>query len=226
MDKKTDVISRWRVVLVLLLFVLTWYLLQVTTMVTSVPIKRSLALFPRQIGDYRMLSSSQSSSEIIAVLGVDDYIQFTYQDPSGSKISLYVAYYESVGVHGGYHSPKNCLPGGGWGIDSINPYNLGMGIEGESKSVVSEMVIRSGDKYQVVLYWYQNRGRIIGSEYWEKIYLVWDAIFKRRRDGSFVRIMANVADGDIAGAEERVKQFGRLVMDKLENYLPGTKYDG
>ncbi len=52
---------------------------------------------------------------------------------------------------------------------------LQSGIEGKNYSTVSEMLIRSGPNYQVVLYWYQNKGRIIASEYWEKIYLVLDA---------------------------------------------------
>lgn len=212
--------------MVLILFGLTWYLLQVTTIVTPVPIKKPLATFPHTIGHYQLLSSSQSSFEVVEMLGVDDHIHFLYQDESGNRISLYVAYYASVGVDGGYHSPKNCMPGGGWGIDSIKNVTLQAGIEGTEKSTVAEMLIRNGADFQVVLYWFQNRGRIIGSEYWEKIYLVWDAIFKRRRDGSFVRIMISAADGDVAKAEEKVKQFGELVMEKLENYLPGTKYDG
>jgi len=225
MDKKTDRIVGWRDILVIILFGLTWYLLQMTSTVTPVPIKKTLASFPQKIGSYQLVNSSQSSFEVIEMLGVDDHIHFVYGDPSGNTVSLYVAYYDSVGVDGGYHSPKNCLPGGGWGIDTIKSVTLQAGIEGSKTSTVSEMLIRNGSKYQVVLYWFQNRGRIIGSEYWEKIYLVWDAMFKRRRDGSFVRIMVNIDDGNLEKAEERVKQFAELVMNKLENHLPGSEND-
>jgi len=172
MDKKTDRIVGWRDILVIILFGLTWYLLQMTSTVTPVPIKKTLASFPQKIGSYQLVNSSQSSFEVIEMLGVDDHIHFVYGDPSGNTVSLYVAYYDSVGVDGGYHSPKNCLPGGGWGIDTIKSVTLQAGIEGSKTSTVSEMLIRNGSKYQVVLYWFQNRGRIIGSEYWEKIYLV------------------------------------------------------
>lgn len=230
MNNKTDVIatlSLWRVALVLFLFVLTWYLLQMTSTVSPTRIKRSLATFPHEIEEYRLLSSSQATFEVIELLGLDDYIHFAYQDSIGNLVGLYVAYYKAVGVDGGYHSPKNCLPGGGWGIDTIQEVSLNVGIEGEKQSTVSKMIIRNGSQFQVVLYWYQNRGRIIGSEYWEKIYLVWDALWKGRRDGSFVRIMVNSIDGEagLKDAEERAKRFAELVMTELENYLPGKNYD-
>ncbi len=222
MERKTDPKTPWRVAVVLALFGLTWLLLQSTAMVTSIPIKQPLKTFPDRIGSYRLLSSHQSSAEVVELLGVDDYIHFTYTTPTGNRISLYVAFYESVGVDGGYHSPKNCLPGGGWGIDSVKPVSIGGGIDGEPKLTVARMLIRNGSNYQVVLYWFQNRGRIIASEYWEKIYLVWDAIFKKRRDGSFIRIMINVTDGDIEAAEQEAKQFAGQVVAQLKRYLPGA----
>lgn len=208
-------------VTVLLLLLGTWYVLQHSTSVTAIPIKQSLALFPRTIGQWQMVRSSQSSDAVIAMLGVDDSIYYTYRNPEGKIITLYIGFYKAVGVSGAYHSPKNCLPGGGWGIDSINPYTLGMGIEGDSQSVISEMLIRSGDKYRVVLYWYQNRGRIIGSEYWEKIYLVFDALRLGRRDGTFVRIMSTVRGDAVGPASLEAGQFAEQVMKILEAYLPG-----
>lgn len=206
---------------VLLLILGTWFILQNSSSTTAVPIKQSLASFPKRIGQWQMVHSSQSAENIIKMLGVDDDLHYTYRNPAGKVITLYVGYYSAVGVSGAYHSPKNCLPGGGWGIDAINPYTLGIGIEGESQSVISEMLIRSGDKYQVVLYWYQNRGRIIGSEYWEKIYLVLDALRMGRRDGTFVRIMSTVQGDDIAKASQEAGAFAEQVMKTLESYLPG-----
>jgi EpsI family protein len=206
---------------ILLLILGTWFVLQNSSSVTAVPIKQSLASFPKRIGQWQMVHSSQSAEDVIEMLGVDDDIHYTYRNPAGKHITLYVGYYSAVGVSGAYHSPKNCLPGGGWGIDTINPYTLGIGIEGESQSVISEMLIRSGNKYQVVLYWYQNRGRIIGSEYWEKIYLVLDALRMGRRDGTFVRIMSTVQGDDIEKASQEAGAFAEQVMKNLEAYLPG-----
>lgn len=224
MKNTANNIKWWRILIVSILFVVTWMLLQTTSMVTPVPIKQSLKTFPSEIGSYRVLGSSQSSAEVVELLGVDDYIHFTYRTSTGDKVSLYVAFYESVGVDGGYHSPKNCLPGGGWGIVSVKNVTLNSGIEGKETSTVARMLIRNGSDYQVVLYWFQNRGRIIASEYLEKIYLVMDAIFKKRRDGSFIRIMVNATDGDIEAAEQLAKGFAEQVVGKLEEYLPGSDH--
>ena len=53
---------------------------------------------------------------------------------------------------------------------------------------INKFIIQKGLDKQLVLYWYQDRGRIITSEYWAKAYMVWDAIRRNRTDGAFVRI--------------------------------------
>ncbi|WP_169309261.1 exosortase C-terminal domain/associated protein EpsI [Desulforhopalus sp. IMCC35007] len=210
-----------RVLTLIILFGCTWYILQFTSTVSPVSIKKSLSSFPQVIGNYKLSNSFQSSAGVLELLGVNDYIQYNYVSDAGDNINLYVGYYRAVGVEGSYHSPKNCIPGGGWGIDRIKKVGLNQGIEGGTKSTVSEMLIRSGDEYQVVLYWFQNRGRVIASEYWEKIYLVLDALFKGRRDGSFVRIISYAPNAEITETEARVRVFAEKVMPLLENYLPG-----
>jgi EpsI family protein len=214
-------VSNYRIVLLLFCFGLTWYLLQLTSSVNAVSIRQPLSTFPKQVGDFTLNNSFQSSADELELLGVNDYIQYNYVGNNGGVVNFYVGYYRAVGVEGSYHSPKNCIPGGGWGINTVSEVQLNQGIEGKDKAVVSEMLIRNGDEYQVVLYWYQNRGRIIASEYWEKIYLVLDALFTGRRDGSFIRIMSYAENGDIEAARDRVRAFANLVLPELENHLPG-----
>ncbi len=207
----------------LTLLVSTGLLLRQTGEVQPVPIRKSLAAFPHTIGSWRLADSFQSSSDVVEMLGVDDYIQYNYISSEKRIVNLYVGYYRAVGVEGAYHSPKNCIPGGGWGIDGVKRVPLDVGIEGNSRSTVSQMTIRRGKNYQVVLYWFQNRGRIIASEYWEKIYLVWDALVKGRRDGTFVRIITSVDGNDMAAAEREAKRFAEAVMVELPAYIPGKK---
>ncbi len=215
-------IPKKNTLIVLLLLLGTWYILQGGNSVVPTPIKQSLASFPTTIGQWEMVHSSESSEDVIEMLGVDDDLQYTYQNPEGRVISLYIGYYEAVGVTGAYHSPKNCLPGGGWGIDDISTIALDTGIEGNDTSVISQMMIKNGEQQQIVLYWFQNRGRIIASEYWEKIYLVLDALRIKRRDGTFVRIMATVQGDDFSTASNDATEFSEQVMNYLESYLPGS----
>lgn len=213
-------LSLYRVLLVFALLLSTFFLLRGVSGTVRTPIKQPLRTFPVVLGGWTVLSSQKSTDAVIKMLGVDDYIEYNYTDLSGQVLNFYAAFYESVGTGGGYHSPKNCIPGGGWGIDSVK--NIAVHpANGGSPATVSEMLIRNGNEYQVVVYWYQNRGRIIASEYWEKIYLVWDAIVLKRRDGTFIRLMAPVKDGNIEQTEHHLQQFAGLAMVELEHFLPG-----
>ena len=213
-------ISLHRVLIVLILLGGTFFLLQGASGTVRTPIKQSLARFPTTLGDWKAMSSRESTEAVIKMLGVDDYIEYNYAATGMSSVNFYAAFYESVGTGGGYHSPKNCIPGGGWGIDAVKTVEITP--KGSQRPVkVAEMIIRNRNEYQVVLYWYQNRGRIIHSEYWEKIYQVLDAIVMQRRDGTFVRLMAPAPNGDIQQTEEVVQRFAALALTELDNFLPG-----
>jgi EpsI family protein len=80
-------------------------------------------------------------------------------------------------------------------------------------------VIQKGLDKQLVFYWYQDRGRIITSEYWAKIYLVLDAITQHRTDGALVRVIVPFA-GDDAAVRERGKTFVAKILPLLQDYLP------
>ncbi len=215
-------ISNIRVLFVILSLLGTYFLLQQTSGTKNTPILQSLANFPRSIDGWQMQKSFLSSPEVSSLLRVDDYIHYGYLNKQKHQINLYIAYYESVGTGGGYHSPKNCLPGGGWGISQTKAVLLDSTDEQGRKRKVTEMIIQNKTQYQIVLYWYQNRGRTIHNEYWEKIFLVLDAIFKGRRDGSFIRIMIDVPDGNIQQAEKTVKKFAESVFLEINNYIPGN----
>ena len=133
-----------RVCIVLTCILITFILLQSVTGTNATPILQPLSNFPKQIGTWTLQNTRQSSEGVINMLGVNDYIDYTYQDNNGNIINFYVGFYESVGTTGSYHSPKNCMPGGGWGIDTTKIMKI-------NKFNASEMIIRNGSQYQVVL---------------------------------------------------------------------------
>ncbi|WP_319586826.1 exosortase C-terminal domain/associated protein EpsI [uncultured Desulfobulbus sp.] len=214
-------ISPLRTLIIIIFLGGTFLLIRDVSGPLRTPIKQPLAKFPAMLGEWQVQSSRESSDAVVKMLGVDDYIELNYSSPSGQPINFYAAFYESVGSGSSYHSPKNCIPGGGWGIDAVKTVEI-VPKEGRAPMIVSEMIIRNRNEYQVVLYWYQNRGRIIHSEYWEKIYLVLDAILKKRRDGTFVRLIAPVPNGDIQQVETFLQHFAGLAVTELDNFLPGS----
>ncbi len=214
-------ISLIRVLLVCCLCLGMFFLLQDVQGIPRVPIKQSLQSFPRVLEQWQVRNERKSSDAVIGMLGVDDYVEYNYYNPAGEGVNFYVAFYEAVGGGRGYHSPKNCIPGGGWGIDAVDTVQVN--VQNRPKPVeITELIIRNRNEYQVVYFWFQNRGRIIASEYWEKIYLVLDAITMKRRDGSFVRLITYAPDGKLDQARNRLDRFAPLAIQELANFLPGA----
>jgi EpsI family protein len=73
---------------------------------------------------------------------------------------------------------------------------------------------------QLVLYWYQDRGRIITSEYWAKIFMVVDAITRNRTDGAFVRITVPFTNQTEEDMLTQGTAFAELIFPLLQEYLP------
>lgn len=215
-------VSAPRSLLVIVLLAITYFLVHNVSGVVRTPIKQSLSFFPTSLDEWRVISHRKSTEQVIKLLGVDDYINYNYVNEEGQHVNFYAGFYEAVGNGIGYHSPKNCIPGGGWGIERTNTIEV-VPVGSETPVRIAEMVIRNGNEYQVVFFWYQNRGRIIHSEYWEKIYLVLDSIFKKRRDGTFVRLMSYAVGGDIEAARDRLVRFAGNAITELGSFLPGKK---
>lgn len=215
-------VSLPRVTVVLVCFAAVYLLLQGVSGTRTTPILQSLSSFPKSLGPYELQATQFSSSAVVEMLGVTDYISYSYQKEGAQRVSLYAAYYDAVNDRQGYHSPKNCLPGSGWGIAEVKPREIRPAHAPDNPKVITEMVIRNRNDYQVVYYWYQNRGRIIASEYLERVYRVLDSLFLRRSDGSFIRIIVDVPEGsNLAEAEGLAADFSGLVLTELQDFLPG-----
>lgn len=213
-------VSKIRLTIILAAIIITYFLLQDVTGVVRTPIKQPLAAFPRTMDTWQVISGRESSEDVVRMLGVDDYVEYYYTNKEGEGVNFYAAYYEAVGGNVGYHSPKNCIPGGGWGIEAVGKVDI-LPQNSQKPVTVTVMTIRKGNEFQMVFYWFQNRGRIIHSEYWEKFYLVMDAIWKKRRDGTFVRLITRANGGNLPQAENVLKEFAALALAELDNFIPG-----
>jgi EpsI family protein len=174
------------------------------------PVSRaSLTTFPRTIGSWTAAGDLPLDNEIVRVLGVDDYVSRTYIDASGDPANLYIGYYASQRQGDTIHSPQNCLPGAGW--QPVESARTSLAVGGATLPV-NRYVIEKGPERQVVLYWYQGRGRVVANEYANKLWLMVDAARLRRSNGSLVRI--------IAPRERDAVEFARAVYPRLPGYLP------
>ena len=112
------------------------------------------------------------------------------------------------------------MPGAGWKIVDSSIEELDVPETPNKHYKVIKFKLKNGIQEQLVLYWYQSRGRIISSEYLQKIYLVFDSITRNRTDGSFVRLIAPVHNGNEAQVSEALKNFAIQIFPILMDYLP------
>jgi EpsI family protein len=183
------------------------------------PLRRSFVDFPLRIDKWTG-KELQLETKVLQVLKVDDYMTRQYWSDQESSIGFYVGYYKSMRQGATYHSPKNCLPGSGWYFVKTGKIRLDISDRHRKVMEVNKFIIQKGVDKQLVLYWYQDRGRIITSEYWAKIYMVLDAIFKNRTDGAFVRVTVPFTGDDEEMAIKRGKSFVEKTFPLLEEYLP------
>jgi len=218
--------STVRVLIILMLFSVAFAGMRSMETIRPVPIKKSLAQFPERIGEWSRVNQQALDAKVVDMLGVDDYIEYDYQAPDGTAVNLYVSYFSAVGLTGSYHSPRNCLPGGGWQVAEVATISLpDIRSAAGPPIVVNSLVVQKGTDKQKFIYWFQNRGRIIASEYWEKIYSVLDAISMRRRDGSYIRVTVTSNSQNEREMNARAEAFVQQVISTLEEFLPGEKLD-
>jgi EpsI family protein len=180
---------------------------------------KPFSTFPKTIGKWigREGRFAESTYEI---LGVDDSFLGNYTAPDGSQIQLYVGFHQSQREGDLIHSPKNCMPGSGWNITQTSLKELSMPNSNPGKIKVIKLLLEKSSQKQIVLYWFQSRGRFISSEYMQKIYLIIDAITRHRTDGAFVRLIAPVVNGNEDVSLKNLEDFFKLLMPILQDYIP------
>lgn len=182
--------------------------------------RKSLADFPRTLGDWTAVKENQIDASSMKMLQIDDYIMRDYQNPKGERIGLYIGYFKSQREGKGIHSPRQCLPGSGWVQVSASVYPLAVPNHDPATVPVNKYIMGKGADQQLYLFWYQGRGRIYASEYWNKIYLIWDGLLHKRTDGALIRVNSVVSENTQEALSNQM-EFVRLFFPMLEGYIPG-----
>jgi len=188
--------------------------------VEKIPARSSFAEFPTQLESYTG-KRSMMEAVYLDTLKLDDYLMADYQGMSGQPINLYIAWYNSQRGGQSTHSPRTCLPGGGWRIASLTQTRVPQAtIDGQALSV-NRALIENGNNRQLVYYWFQQRGRVVTNEYMVKWYLFWDSLTRQRTDGALVRLIMPIPDGaSVEQSEARLQSFVRLLTTTLPTYVP------
>ena len=202
-------------------FVFLWGLNTTLASTKNNSLRKRFVEFPLEIADWQG-KKSYLSQEILKNLWADDYVQIQfYKKETGDSLMLFVPYYEYQGTRHTAHSPVSCMLGGGFApktrsvIERDFPSPFG-------RVAIRQMVMEKNRDLLLSNYWFQQRGRVIVSEYANKWYLFWDSLFKRRTDGALVRLEMALRRGQsVEEAQAVMDSFTRHLMKILPEYVPG-----
>ena len=185
-----------------------------------VPARQALFNFPMQVQQWQG-STFPLEKEYIETLRFDDYLLADYHVADGAPVNFYVAYYGSQRKGQSAHSPRTCIPGGGWEITSLRTMEVPANDAATTVLQVNRLVIQKADAKQIVYYWFKQRDRVLANEYLVKFFLFWDALAKQRTDGALIRLTASVQPGHEEEEADRVlADFTKSVNPLMSRFVP------
>ena len=180
--------------------------------------RQELKNFPIQVGAWKQEGVDQRfDAQTMSVLRASDYLLRDYRLGNGQMANLYIGYYATQRDGASYHSPLNCLPGAGWSM--VDPAMITITLPNGKSFVANKYVIENGNIRELMIYWYQGRGRAVASEYWGKIYTVLDSVRLRRSDGAMIRVTIPV-DKSEAAALQMATDLAASATVVLPEFVP------
>ncbi|CAN5829691.1 hypothetical protein BH18ACI4_BH18ACI4_18970 [soil metagenome] len=211
--------SSWRFAFLLILLLVGGIVVNAWEYLGETPVvRKELKDFPNQLGAWQQTGPDQRFDDAtLSVLRASDYLMRNYRTAEGLGGNLYVGFYASQRDGATYHSPLNCLPGSGWTMTA--PGSITIAPPGKPPFEANKYLIQNGGTRELLVYWYQGRGRAVASEYWGKIYTVIDSVRLRRSDGAMVRVMVPVGKSETA-AMEAAAELAASASPFLPEFIP------
>jgi len=177
----------------------------------------SLEQIPFAFGSWQARGEDNLDRETMAALKPDRYILRNYTDSeSGTVMNLFVAYFKSLQTAYGPHSPRICLPGAGWQVQSSRVGEVRDA--GSAQAIpVNEYFVENARNRILVLYWYQNDRTAWAEEFRVKLRLLPDLIRYRRSDASLVRLITPVRGKSPEQELMQCREFARMMYPGLSN---------
>lgn len=187
----------------------------------AAPERAPLALYPRDLDGWQSYTENLDP-KIEKVLAADDYVNAIFQRPDATQpVSFFVAWYDKQTEGQGIHSPEVCLPTGGWEVFSLAEVPLDFTAEGYGSFLANRAVIQKGLSKQLVIYWFEGRGKRQSNDFRAKLVVLKDSLVTGRTDGALVRYVTPIGpDETEAAAEARMMGFIRLSLKPLPRFVP------
>ena len=197
-----------------------------------VVVTTNLENLPMEIAGYKATEDAFPDS-VYEELNADKHIYRHYRSSDGPQVHLYIGYYGTAKGGRTGHNPYACLPGAGWGIiearkvrltpqsSQLTAHRSALTKYYPDAVEVNYVLVRKGDAYETVLYWYQSAGNdvlITGIE--QNIQRFMGKLFHNSNDGAFVRVSAISGGNQLEQAKSSVQHFAQEVLNLLPEYWP------
>jgi len=150
---------------------------------------------------------------IVEMLSPDDIFAASFKDPEGIRVQLFVDYYSPENMVGAIHSPRNCLPGSGWLISRMMPWQIEYG---DRKINAVRFYLSREQSHQVMDFWYVTRMGETANDYRLKFNAMISSLILRPTDKAFVRFVTIDEVRSVAAMEN----FEKLFIGEIYGSLP------
>ncbi|MBC7899108.1 MAG: EpsI family protein [Saprospiraceae bacterium] len=179
--------------------------------------RRPLSEIPPQLGAWQQLGAdTRFNAPTESILRASDYVMRDYYLADRS-LNLYIGYYASQRTGATYHSPQSCLPGSGWEMKDHQLIEIKTAEGGNLTA--NRYIVQRGDYKEIVIYWYQGRGRTNSNEYMDKVHTILDSILTGRSDGAMVRVMTPVGEDETVSMQAAV-DVSAQVRELISPFVP------
>ena len=184
----------------------------------AVPVRKPLDAFPLLVGDWHGREATIFELDILNVLKTSDYVMRRYVDSGGRSLWLFIGFWQTQRKGAQPHSPRNCLPGGGW--EPLEATQLIVPLPRPYGPItVNRFLLQKDAAQQLVFYWYHSQGRAVAGEVAARVELVKNSILRNRTDGALIRITSPI-DGSVTETSERLVAYVQAMNPILTEYLP------
>jgi len=183
----------------------------------EIPARRAFNSFPLKING--MIAEEDVLPGVEqTILNMSDYFLGHYRGGEAPPVTVFIGYYDQQSAGSTPHSPRVCIPSGGWQIESLSEIMLKNG----GKVVpVNRVLVTHGEDRLLVYYWFKQRGKYIANEYKAKFNLIWGGLSSARTDGALIRLSMPIKStmSEVL-ADEELTEFSQELFKVLPDYVP------
>jgi len=176
--------------------------------------------FPSRISDWKS-KDVLYNAKTLRSLDPDKIIYKTYyRKQTEPPVTLFIAYYDTLGKADLSHSPIVCFTGQGWKIEEAGEELLPLEPPKGTHIMVNKIYLKRTGTKMIALYWYQCPSHAFANRGFQKLYMFWAKMWGRSDGNAFVRVTVTIPDGE---SEQRMitylSSFVKILYPALQSFF-------